>query len=264
MSGYMTGYRKTCRNDYSTRIVRALLGGVALLALGLAGCFNSSPAKLYDTAVSSIPVIGKDSALEITAVRSIKTVRVNRIAVMPIIEHPNATNEPIEEGAAEALTADAYSQATLVSGWDVVPDDDVQQAMEQLPPTTLQNEAANAIKLGHAVNADGVIYGTVTRYKERVGSDYAAQSPAAVAFAMHMVDLKTGVVVWTARFAKQQEALSQNIFNIVSFVQNRARWVRAHDIAVQGVQEAIIDLHSRLNLNPMIQPIPEPSGTGNF
>ena len=77
----------------------------------------------------------------------------------------------------------------------------------------------NALKLGHDVSADGVIYGTVERYQERVGMDYSAASPASVSFSLKFVDLKSKQVVWTAKFAKSQAALSQNLFDLANFVQ---------------------------------------------
>ena len=111
----------------------------------------------------------------------------------------------------------------------------------------------NALKLGREVSADGVLYGTVDRYKERVGADYAAASPASVSFSLKFVDLKSGQIVWTAKFAKSQAALSQNIFDLANFVQRSGRWVRAHEIAQEGVKEAVADLHGELNLSQNVK-----------
>lgn len=244
------------------------LPAAVALALGLAvaapGCSGKAPSKAWESTVSSLPVVGRDSALEIHSVRGIRAIKVHRIAVMPLIEHPNATGEPIEEGAAEALTADIYSRMSLVSGWETVPESDVGQIMQTLPPTTMADMQENAIKLGRQLSADAVVYGTVTRYKERVGADYAAKSPAAVAFAIHLVDVHNGVVLWTARYAREQQALTQNLFNIESFLRSGARWVRASDIAQRGVDEAIGDLSSKLSYTLPITPVPMPPGTGVY
>jgi TolB-like protein len=223
----------------------ALALGLALMASGCANS-NVSPSRIWTGTVESLPVVGRDPSLELHSVRSIRTIKVHRVAVMPIIDHPNATGEPIEDGAAESLTADVWGRITLISGWDVLAESDVRGVMQQLPPTTMATMQANAMKLGRQLSADAVIYGTVTRYQERVGSDYAAKSPAAVAFALHLIDVHNGVVLWTARYARQQEALTQNIFNVGSFLANRGRWVRAHDLAERGVDEALDDLKSKL------------------
>ena len=186
------------------------------------------------------------------AVRSIKTVTINRIAVMPLVEDPTA-GEPLAPGAAEAISAELYSQVAMAGGWDPIPAQDVDAALQKMPPTTFANLDENALKLGHDVSADGVLYGTVERYKERVGADYAAASPASVSFSLKFVDLKSKQVVWTAKFAKSQAALSQNLFDLANFVQRSGRWVRAHEIAAEGAKEAVADLHGELNLSQNVK-----------
>ena len=113
------------------------------------------------------------------------------IAIMPIADNPAQGGEPIAPGGADAVTAELYSQAALAGGWQVIPNDDVAQAMQKLPPTTPANLDQNALALGRLVSADGVLYGQVERYKERVGIDYSAAEPAAVTFALKFVDMKT-------------------------------------------------------------------------
>jgi TolB-like protein len=234
----------------------ALALGLTLTAPACSSTSSLSPSQMWHGTVESLPLVGKDSSLELHSVRAIRTVKVHRVAVMPIIDHPNATGEAIEEGAAESITADVWGRMTLVSGWEVVPESDVRGVMQQLPPTTLANMQDNAMKLGRQLSADAVVYGTVTRYEERVGSDYAAKSPAAVAFALHLIDVHNGVVLWTARYARQQEALTQNIFNVGNFLANRGRWVHANDLAQRGVEEALDDLASKLGYTlPVAQPM---------
>ena len=171
---------------------------------------------------------------------------------MPLVEDPTA-GEPLAPGAAEAISAELYSQVAMAGGWDPIPAQDVDAALQKMPPTTFANLDENALKLGHDVSADGVLYGTVERYKERVGADYAAASPASVSFSLKFVDLKSKQVVWTAKFAKSQAALSQNLFDLANFVQRSGRWVRAHEIAAEGAKEAVADLHGELNLSQNVK-----------
>jgi len=232
--------------------------GVAAAAaiLALAGCaqFKETPeAATISNAISALPGFNRTSGLDVHAVRAIKTVIIHKIAVMPLIELPDQIDGTLPAGSAESVTADLYARAAVMGGWEVVPQDDVGAAMEQLPPTTQADMDQNALQLGRKVAADGVIYGAVTRYRERVGFEYAIQTPAAVAFTLYFVDENTKQVVWTGKFAREQKTLSQNVLDLPNFLENKARWVRAHDIAAQGIQGALDDLQSRLTIMPVLQ-----------
>jgi hypothetical protein len=74
-----------------------------------------------------------------------------------------------------------------------------------------------------------------------------------VSFSLKFVDMKSKQVVWTASFAKSQKALSQNLFDLANFVQRQGRWVRAHEIAMEGVQQAVADLHDNLDLSKNVK-----------
>ncbi|HUY26549.1 MAG TPA: hypothetical protein VMV27_03935 [Candidatus Binataceae bacterium] len=221
------------------------------MTLAVAGCLTVPAETLQGAKQTVADLTPKDVTTH--SVRSIKTIKIDRIAVMPIIDAPPPGAQPLSPGAGDAITAELYSQAAMAGGWELIPQDDIVQAMQKMPPTTPQNIDQNALELGHLVSADGVLYGTVERYKERVGLAYASAEPASVTFGLKFVDTKSKQVVWTARFAKSQKALSQNIFNLVNFVQHSARWVRANEIAQEGVQQAVADLHGNLNLQENVK-----------
>lgn len=231
---------------------RVACSAVLLLACAMTAC---SPV-IYSSADSTVQTVKgfiPTSNLQTHAVKSIKQVKVGRIAVMPIVPNPGTNGDVVAEGAAEAMTAEVFTQAATQGGWDVVPQDDVARAMQNMAPTTPQNLDDNALKVGHDLSVDGVLYGMVERYREREGLDYAAAEPASVAFTLKFVDLNTKQVIWSAKFAKSQKALSQNIFELANFVQHKARWVRAHEIANEGVQEAVANLHGSLNLSENVK-----------
>ncbi len=226
------------------------LTGCALAAVMMIGVAACTPV-IYSAADSTVQTAKgffPSGDIQTHAVRSIKQIKVDKIAVMPVIANPGSNGDVVADGGPDAVTAELYTQAALAGGWDVVPQDDVVRAMTNLPPTTAQNLDENAIKLGHALSVDGVLYGDLERYREREGLDYAAASPASVAFVLKFVDMQTKQVVWTAKFAKAQKALAQNVFELANFVQHQARWVRAHEIAQDGVALAVANLHGDLTL----------------
>jgi hypothetical protein len=235
-------------------LFRLTLAVVGLLAFAACQDVENAPVvQAMGNAVGSIPGMSRTPGLDVHAVRSIKAVIIHKIAVMPLIDEPDQIDKTLENGASESVSAELYARASMMGGWEVVPQDDVLSALQQMPPTTPANMDQNAIELGRKVAADGVLYGAVTRYRERVGYDYAAQTPAAVAFTIYFVDENSKQVVWTGKFAKQQQALSDNILDLPNFIQRGARWVRAHDIAAEGVQESLDDLQSKLTIEPVLQ-----------
>ena len=221
-------------------------------SLWLASGCTTMAADVVDSTTGAVSDAINQRDVKSHAVRSIKTIEINRVAVMPLVEDPG-TGELLAPGAAEAISAELYSQVAVAGGWDPIATQDVDDAMQKMPPTTPGNLDANALRLGHDVSADGVIYGTVEKYQERVGMDYSAASPASVAFSLKFVDMKSRQIVWTAKFAKSQAALSQNLFDLANFVQRSGRWVRAHEIAQEGVKEAVADLHGDLNLSQNVK-----------
>ncbi len=229
----------------------ALLGIALGVSIGISGCTTIAADAVTSTGESVSDAINSRN-VKAHAVRSIKTITINRVAVMPLVEAP-AGSDALAPGAAEAVTAELYSQVALAGGWEVIPQLDVDAALQKMPPTTIADMDENALKLAHDVSADGVIYGTVERYKERVGMDYSAASPASVTFNLKFVDLKSREIVWTAKFAKSQAALSENIFDLANFVQRSGRWVRANEIALEGVKEAVANLHGDLDLTKNVK-----------
>jgi len=224
--------------------------GCALLVsmfTAVAGCATFLANTAVDTE-QSVKGMLPSGYLQAHAVRSIKEVKVNTIAVMPVVSNPGTNGDVVADGGADSVTAELYTQAAIAGGWDVAPQDDVIRIMTNLPPNNAGNIDDNAIKVGHALSVDGVMYGTLERYREREGLDYAAASPASVAFTLKFVDMHTGQIVWSAKFAKAQKALSQNVFELANFVQHEGRWVRAHEIAQDGVTLAVANLHGDLTL----------------
>ncbi|HKN01967.1 MAG TPA: hypothetical protein VJX23_15730 [Candidatus Binataceae bacterium] len=216
---------------------------LALIIVALAGC--SAGSKSPTQMVQDL----QPTDLNAHAVLAIKQVVINRIAVMPIIADVPFGGEQLAAGAADTITAEVYQQ-TSGGSWTLVPQNRVMQEVQALPPVTGANLDTTAIQVGEALSADAVLYGKVVRYQERVGADYSAERPASVAFTLKLVDMKTKVILWTARFARTQQPLGANFFNLPNFLQNKGQWLQAGDIAREGVTEAITNLRNSLYTQP--------------
>lgn len=208
-------------------------------------------------ALSACPAIQKDNMpdakivqqfqskdLSSHAVRSIRQVAVSRVAVMPIVAAVPFGGDPLAAGAADSITADVYRQA--METWKVVPQNQVMPLVQQAQSgMTLED---TAIHIGQATGADAVLYGSVERYIERVGAQYAAEHPASVGFSLKLIDMKSKQVVWTARFSKTQQPLANNFFNLPNFLENKGQWVNASELANEGVKQAMNDLRNSLGV----------------
>ena len=90
---------------------------------------------------------------------------------------------------------------------------------------------------GRKLNADAVMVGHLYRFRERVGTEFAAESPASAAFELAMVRTADGMVIWKNSFDETQQSLSENILNLDQYAQHGLRWYSAAEFATYGLQE---------------------------
>lgn len=151
-----------------------------------------------------------------------------------------------EDELANALSSYIYSTMTSFPQWQIVSEREVREAL----PIVLQgSEESRPRKLGELVHADAVISGRVLRYRERVGEEWGAKSPASVTFIVELRDVRRGDIVWSGRFDETQRPLSENIFALGDFTQRGARWLKADELALEGVKKAVSQLHQLLYRN---------------
>lgn len=93
--------------------------------------------------------------------------------------------------------------------------------------------------VGKLLGADFMAVGTVWRYRERIGSSRAVSSPASVAFALHLIDVESGKIIWSKSFVQTQRSLSENILDAKAFFDQGAKWLTADELASYGVTEIV-------------------------
>lgn len=89
---------------------------------------------------------------------------------------------------------------------------------------------------GKKLEADAVLTGHIYRYKDRVGGSYSVKSPASVAFDMHLIRVADGRLLWSAHFDETQKALTDDLFQISSFLERDGQWVTADQMAEAGLK----------------------------
>jgi len=196
--------------------------------------------------------------LQSRQVNDLESRRIRRIAVLPPTP-PAAVPAPsvpfgavppartTERDAAESLARIVYASLAAWPDLQVVSESEVREAVIAVPPTS---DEVKLKLVGETVYADAVMMSRLQRYRERVGDQWGAKSPASVAFILDLVDVRRGDIVWSARFDETQKPLSENLFSIGDIGTRGVRWLTAEQLTQEGVKKAIGQLHEILSRRP--------------
>jgi len=136
---------------------------------------------------------------------------------------------------------------SAMPNWQIVSDSEVREVSQ---PLAGMSEAERMRQLGAMVYADAVIVPRVRRYRERVGDEWGAKSPASVSFVLDLVDVRRGDVIWSATYDETQKSLTENIFALGDIGTRGVRWLSAEQLAQEGVKKAVGQLHQMIARPP--------------
>src|SRR3989338_8848131 len=185
----------------------------------------------------------------------LQTRTVRRIAVLPLESvaagaraqapaGPSPAREKGGKGAPAALLSDLiYSVVAALPRWQIVSDREVREVLTMVPGGA---QISRVKRLGELVYADAVFSARIVRFRERVGEEWGARSPASVAFVVDLWDVKRGDIMWSGQFDETQKPLSENIFALGEFTQRGGRWLTAEELTHEGVKKAMSQLHQIL------------------
>src|SRR5512143_260353 len=101
------------------------------------------------------------------------------VTVLPLEATPaGSAQKRVPPDAGRAVTGQVYAALANRSDFRFVPDLSVEDAVKAPNIANAPSLEARAAELGKALSADAVIFGTVSRFDERVGTEYGATSPA--------------------------------------------------------------------------------------
>jgi hypothetical protein len=103
-----------------------------------------------------------------------------------------------------------------------------------------QAERTRLVEAGHAAGTELVMTGYIYRFRQRVGSRYAAVTPASVALSVHMVSAADGRDLWYGTVDDTQSALSEDLFKFKTFLKRKGTWVTAEQMA-ESELEALLE-----------------------
>ncbi|MBU3947660.1 MAG: hypothetical protein KJ826_05510 [Proteobacteria bacterium] len=94
-------------------------------------------------------------------------------------------------------------------------------------------------EIGQSVGADAVFLGHIYRFKQRIGTSYGVESPASVAFDLHLISVSERRIIWSGHLDETQRPLSENLFEIGTFIKRGGKWVVAEDLATSGLDDML-------------------------
>ena len=92
-------------------------------------------------------------------------------------------------------------------------------------------------KVGDDLEADGIIFGYVYRFRERQGTPYAAAKPASVAFEIYLFRVSDSALIWKGRFDKTQTSLMENLFQASAFLKGGGKWLTVRELSDGGMDD---------------------------
>jgi hypothetical protein len=146
--------------------------------------------------------------------------------------------EPVPEGVAVEMTDILFDKMVEVYGYSLVSPGQARGAFSEILASDrgLKLDALAMVReIGKAFGADGVLVGRIYRWQEREGTDYAISRPASVAFNLLLVRPADGAILWRGRFDKTQQSLSENLFDMSTFLHGGGRWMTARKLALMGL-----------------------------
>ena len=140
----------------------------------------------------------------------------------------------------QTLTQGLYGKVEKLGIFRVIPWEQVEGTISGAGKQALESHSVpSAILLGKELIADFVMITMVFRFDERRGSSIGVESPASVAFDLHLFRVKDGKRVWDGRFDETQRPLSENLLQVGSFFRRKAKWLTAEELAEVGMEEQL-------------------------
>jgi len=85
-------------------------------------------------------------------------------------------------------------------------------------------------RVAHKVGANLAVVGVLTRYRDRIGTDWSVQQPASAAYEAKLVRASDGAPLDTAAFDYTQQTLTSNLLDLPRFLRGGGRWVTAREL----------------------------------
>jgi len=95
------------------------------------------------------------------------------------------------------------------------------------------------LETGRRLKVDAVVSGTIYRFRQRIGMRFSVDTPASVAFGIHLIRVADGRMIWVGHFDETQQSLSENLFKLSIFIRGGWAWLTAEELARIGLDKVL-------------------------
>lgn len=103
------------------------------------------------------------------------------------------------------------------------------------------NNQGNGLERAQAIGAhlscNALLETTISRYADRVGSQYSAEEPASVAFEYTLYEVEKGRVLCQGQFDEIQKSVMENLYNWSRASSRGFKWITAEQMLREGVHD---------------------------
>jgi hypothetical protein len=180
-----------------------------------------------------------------------------RIAVMPfMIGKLDSPDKPMEkplsiplsqlladtynvnEQAAQVMTRLVHETLRVRFPDNMIAAETVAEAFTHISSEpTIDTPRKLVLKLGDAIGADFVVFGTLWRFRGKGDRSDTPGSSASIAFAVYLVDVPTGKRLWRGTFDGTQKALTEDVVGGLKGIKMGIRWLSVDELARYGVKQ---------------------------
>jgi hypothetical protein len=157
-----------------------------------------------------------------------------RVAVLPF--HPGEQLDPSQLPADVGLELARMLAGKLAAAGVPVVEPDRVFGETELADTGTYGPALGA-RVARKVGANLAVVGVLTRYRERVGSDWSVEQPASAAYTAVLVRASDGATLDTAAFDYTQQTLTSNLLQLPRFLRGGGRWLTCRELLDGGFEE---------------------------
>lgn len=144
----------------------------------------------------------------------------------------------LDETLLSILTAHGVANVTLPSF--------TQQCQQGVPFGEEGQSRTSAWKywlaVGRCIQADFLLVPQVIYWRERQGREMGVETPASVILDLFLIDVKKENIAGRYHYDETQEALTENFLKAKKFFSRKGKWVRANELAREGLEEGLREL----------------------